>query len=530
MTDKKLERINGLFDTWRIPGGPGGQVLIKKDRRIVYEECFGLANLEQCAPVTNATRFNIASNSKQFTVTAVLMLMEQGLLSVDDDIRKYIPELVSFGETVTVHQLMTHTSGLRDVVDLLVQSGRRIDDTVTQQDALRMISIQRGLCFKPGSRYMYSNSNFVCLAAIAEKLSGMPLPRFLESRIFAPLGMRDTVLEDRYWILVPQASTSYYDSGNAFLHCVFNSGFYGDGNIWTTARDLSVWLEKQYIEPSLLKPDTIRFMQTLPVMPGGESTFYACGLVLGEVGGHTMITHGGTDACFRSQFGLMPDDGYEVIVLSNTNNLSPEHLVSAIAEILLDIPSGESASSPYARDNMDISCAEGFYYGTGTDQMLLAEVCREGDRLYVRDRYDGMELYPQGGNLYRVGRSALSIYFGDEPCMEWLGEVIPAKKAPAAVDEGMYAEYCGAYECAELLDVRYTVRIEAGRMLFAHRRLGDMYMAPLDEKDGFLLDMHLENALLLRFVRDSSGCVCGFTMSSGDCDGIPFTRVKGADC
>ena len=292
MTDKKLERINGLFDTWRIPGGPGGQVLIKKDRRIVYEECFGLANLEQCAPVTNATRFNIASNSKQFTVTAVLMLMEQGLLSVDDDIRKYIPELVSFGETVTVHQLMTHTSGLRDVVDLLVQSGRRIDDTVTQQDALRMISIQRGLCFKPGSRYMYSNSNFVCLAAIAEKLSGMPLPRFLESRIFAPLGMRDTVLEDRYWILVPQASTSYYDSGNAFLHCVFNSGFYGDGNIWTTARDLSVWLEKQYIEPSLLKPDTIRFMQTLPVMPGGESTFYACGLVLGEVGGHTMITHG----------------------------------------------------------------------------------------------------------------------------------------------------------------------------------------------------------------------------------------------
>lgn len=525
MTEDKQRRIDSLFELWRIKDGPGGQVLIKKNGAVIYERCFGYAGIEFEAPVTVSTKFNIASNSKQFTVTAALMLMEQGLLRVDDDIREYIPELVAFDGRVTVNQLMTHTSGIRDVCELLVQSGRRADDTVTQSDALKLISMQTGLCFEPGSRYMYSNSNFVCLAAIVEKLSGMTLPQFLKARVFDRLGMKDTLVEDRYWILIPDAAVSYYDNGRAFLHSVFNSGFYGDGNIWTTARDFSIWLENQYVAPKLLRPETIRFMQTLPEMPEGVSTFYARGLVLGSVGGHRIVTHGGTDACFRSQFGLLPDDGCEIIVFSNTNNLSPEHLVASIAGILLDVPEETEGESGYLAGAVSASDAVGFYYGTGADQMMLAEVYENDGRLYMRDNYEGIELQHQKGNLYRVGRSAMNLYLGDRPCIEWLGEIIPAKKADTVADAAHFGEYCGEYECAELLGARYTVRIEGERMLFTHRRLGDMYMAPLEEKDCFLLDLHLENAMILRFRRDTSGRICGFTMSGGECRGIPFTLI-----
>ncbi len=519
-----VSRIDALFDTWRMDGAPGGQVLIKKDGKTLYEKCFGNANVELSVPITPDTRFNIASNSKQFTVTAVLMLMEEGLISPSDDIRRYIPELVSFSEPVSVHQLMTHTSGIRDVVELLVQSGRRMDDTVKQEDALKLISMQKGLCFKPGTRYMYSNSNFVCLATIAEKLSGKPLPLFLQERVFAPLHMDDTLVEDRYWILVPNASASYYDNGRAFVHSVFNSGFYGDGNIWTTARDFSKWLEGQYMTPSLLDSKTVDFMRTLPAQPA--DTFYACGLVLGNVAGHRIITHGGTDACFRSQFGLLPDDGIEIIVFSNTNNLSPEDIVTHIAMIMLGEDEAADALPEPTLARVPSADAPGFYYGTGADQMLVAEVYENDGALYLRDNYDGVALFHETGNLYHAGRSALYLCLGDAPHLTWLGESIDAKKAPAAVDEAAVGEYLGEYESEELLDVRYEVCCERGKLSFRHKRLGDMFMAPLEEKDTFILDMHLDNAMILRFLRDGRGAVYGFDLSGGDCRGIRFARVQ----
>lgn len=186
---------------------PGGVVAVVRSGEIVFAEGYGLANVEHDIPNTPSTPYHLASGSKQFTAIAVAMLSEQGRISLDDDVRTYLPELPDYGSTITLRHLATHTSGLRDHWALWAMSGGRMDDVFRKDDLLRLIVQQQELNFEPGTQHLYSNSGYLLLAEVVARVTDQPFADWMDEHVFTPLGMEDTVVLDDPEQIVPGRAT-----------------------------------------------------------------------------------------------------------------------------------------------------------------------------------------------------------------------------------------------------------------------------------------------------------------------------------
>src|SRR6185369_8859885 len=182
--DALTKKVDQLFATWDKPESPGAAIAIIKDGAVVYKRGYGSANLEYNVPITPQTVFHVASVSKQFTAFAIAMLASQGKLSLDDDIRKQLPEVPDFGKKITIRHLIHHTSGLRDQWTLLAMAGWRLDDVITKEHIMKMVRYQRELNFDPGAEHLYSNTGYTLLAAIVERVSGQSFREYTEANIF----------------------------------------------------------------------------------------------------------------------------------------------------------------------------------------------------------------------------------------------------------------------------------------------------------------------------------------------------------
>src|SRR5690349_8472502 len=219
LTQDTIQAIDALFAAEDTSTTPGCALGVVRDGGIVYARGYGLANLEYAIPITPRTIFHVASISKQFTAFAAILLAQEGALSLDDDIRRYLPELPDFGATITPRQLAHHTSGLRDQWELLHLAGWRWDDVMTTEDILDLARRQRELNFAPGSEYAYCNTGYTLLGQIVARVSGMPFRAFCEQRIFQPLGMRSTHFHDDHTEIVPGRAYSYHPrDGGGFQH------------------------------------------------------------------------------------------------------------------------------------------------------------------------------------------------------------------------------------------------------------------------------------------------------------------------
>ena len=231
------KQIGNIFSRWDHADTPGGQVAVEYQGRLICSRCFGLANLEYRVPVTEDTRFHVASVSKQVTVLSLLLLAEAGKLDIDDDIRRYLPDLVSFREPVTLRNLMNNNSGIRDQWELMTLRGIRYIDTITMDDVLETLRPQKTLNFAPGSHYLYSNSGFTLLAEVVRRVSGRSLPDFAKEQIFQPLGMEHTFIRQGFWDTVPGIAVSYTDDGTGhFVPCPLNFATWGATSMNTTDR------------------------------------------------------------------------------------------------------------------------------------------------------------------------------------------------------------------------------------------------------------------------------------------------------
>ncbi|MCL2549288.1 MAG: beta-lactamase family protein, partial [Symbiobacteriaceae bacterium] len=322
MDPSLFERFDALFSLWQDGVCPGGQVVMRHKGELIYDRCFGYANIELGVPVSDDTVFHVASVSKQLTVMAVMLCVENELLQLDDDIRCYLPDLVHFPQKVTVRNMINNISGIRDIWTLEMMRGTRIDDTITQADAVKIIGNQTGLNFEPGERYMYSNSNFVLLAEIVERLTKMSMGTFLKKQVFDPLGMNSTCIRESYWQLIPNRAYSYRDMGDGFAYHPLNYGTYGATSLHTTAKDFLKWMTT-FSNPRICQPETIKQMTTPPLLNNGEPSSYAGGLMVGDLEGHKYIQHSGSDASFRTHMITFPEDQLEVVIFTNTASLSP---------------------------------------------------------------------------------------------------------------------------------------------------------------------------------------------------------------
>ena len=330
------KNIDALFAAWNKPAAPGAVLAVIKDGKIVRTAAYGMADIERAAPNKISTPFHVASVSKQFTAFAVHLLAQEGKLGLDDDIRKYLPELQDFGTTITIRQLIHHTSGLRDQWALLGLAGWRLEDVITEGDIMRLVSAQKTLNFAPGSEHLYCNTGYTLLGIIVKRVSGKSLPAFSKERIFVPLGMKNTHFHDDYQSLVDGRASSYdAPGGGAYKYLALSYSNVGATSLFTTVEDLALW-DQNFYDGKVGGKALLAEMQTKGKLASGKEINYASGLSIGRYRGAEMVEHGGADAGFRSAIVRFPAQRLSVVLLSNASDLNAGRLSRKVADAYLD--------------------------------------------------------------------------------------------------------------------------------------------------------------------------------------------------
>jgi len=394
-------------------GGPGASVAVTQNDRVIYSKGFGLANLEYNIPNTPQTIFHVASVSKQFTGFAIALLADQGKLNVNDDVRKYIPELHDFGTPITLSHLVHHTSGLRDQWNLLAMAGWRLDDVITHNQIMRLVAKQRELNFAPGEEMLYCNTGFTLLAEVVHCVTGQSFADWSRENIFAPLEMNNTFFYDDHEKMVPNRAYSYYRNDTIYKKSVLSYANVGATSLFTTVEDLSKWATN-FRQMKVGNERVMQRMQEPFVLNKGDTTKYGYGIGMGTYKGLRTLSHGGADAGYRTMLLMFPDQQLSIAVFSNLASFSPGGLSYAIADAFLESeykpeppketpapspPEATTEKKPEAEPGEKLSAYEGRYYSEELETFYTLET--KGDTLIARhQRHDDMKMWRKSGNVF----------------------------------------------------------------------------------------------------------------------------------
>jgi len=259
-SDERYKRVDTLFVDWERTASPGCALAIVQDGKIIYKQGYGMANLDHDIPIKPNTVFRIGSISKQFTASSILILNERGKLSLDDNIRKYLPEMPEYKWPITIRHLIHHTSGIRDYESLQYLSGEHDDQGEHHNDdIMELVACQKVLNFKPGDQYLYSNSGYTLLAVIVERVCGRSIGQFVKDNIFIPLGMQSTFIYENNRAVVKNRATGYGRvDGHFFVDETLNEST-GDGGVFTTVEDFYLW-DQNFYDNKIDCPDFIKKM------------------------------------------------------------------------------------------------------------------------------------------------------------------------------------------------------------------------------------------------------------------------------
>ncbi len=347
-THKRLEaKVDQLFAESNKPDSPGAALAVVKNGEIVYKQSYGMANLEYDIPITTTTIFDIASVSKQFAAFAIATLSYEEKLSLDDDIRMYLPDVPDFRVIITIRHLLHHTSGLRDWVQSLVIAGDMMDDVISFKHILKMVRHQKTLNFEPGAEFLYSNSGYNLLAEIVETVTGDSFREWTDTHIFKPLGMTNSHFHDDHEMILKNRAYSYQAVENGgFKHAVNNTTALGSSSLYSTVEDLAKWI-MNFDDTRIGEQTVIEQMHQRCVLNNGEQTDYAFGLNIGEYRGVKTVGHSGSWRGFRSHLMRFPDQKFGVVILCNLDTFNPLSLAEKVADLyLVDVLAPVEASEP----------------------------------------------------------------------------------------------------------------------------------------------------------------------------------------
>src|SRR6267378_3909429 len=334
--EKRTAAVDEVFADLTKAGSPGCALGVYRDGKILYSKGYGLANLEENVAIKPQSVFDIGSTSKQFTAASILLLEKQGKLSVNDDVRKYIPELPDYGQKITILQLLNHTSGLRDYLTLMELAGTNVDSVTTDEDALRMIVRQKALNFAPGSDWLYSNTGFFLLSVIVKRVSGKTLQEFAGENIFAPLEMSHTQYRDDHTSLIPNRALAYdaKEKGVGYRLDVSYFEQTGDGAVHTSVEDLLKWDENFY-SGQIGGKDFLTEIQEQGKLNSGKVLDYAKGLFIQDYRGLHTVSHGGSWGGYRAELLRFPEQHFSVACLCNLGSARPSNRAHRVAEVYL---------------------------------------------------------------------------------------------------------------------------------------------------------------------------------------------------
>jgi CubicO group peptidase (beta-lactamase class C family) len=330
--EKEIDTLMIAYDGENIPGA---SVAIYKDGEAFFQKNYGLRDLETRAAVTSDTNFRTASLSKAFTATAVMQLVEASKLDLNNSLTDLYEDFPRYGAGITVHHLLTHTSGLRDYEDLVNPSDPK---QVTDADVLNLMMRQRSTYFAPGSRFRYSNTGYAVLAEIVSKISGMPFHDYLRQYIFLPLSMNETVAYVKGHNSVNQRAFGYSPSSNRYRRTDQSqtSAVLGDGGIYSSAYDFTQWYRMWDGYESVINPQTIFEMLTPNRLTNGALTNYGYGWFIDKLHGERHVSHTGSTIGQKHAISFFPDKHLAILILTNRENSAPWQIVERIAKFLLN--------------------------------------------------------------------------------------------------------------------------------------------------------------------------------------------------
>ena len=333
--DELASRIATLLKSWDQPDTPGCSIAVVKDGTIIYSGGFGMANLDHSIPNGADTVFRIASVSKHITASCILLLEDEGVLTLDSDIRKWLPEIPEYDETITIRHLLHHTSGLRDYTSLMPLLEIGNEDLFTPQQTIDLIARQKGLNFSPGEKHSYCNSGYFLLSVICQRVSGKTLRQFADQKIFSPLGMTSSHYHDNHLEVTPKRATGYAEIGEGEyrIHETVLDHV-GDGGVFTTVEDLATWTTA--LGEGRLGANLLQRLQQKFTLNDGEVLDYCLGVVDTSFRGQRMLQHGGGWVGFRTSLAAFPEQGIVIICLGNCNAFDPGRISRQIAALVVE--------------------------------------------------------------------------------------------------------------------------------------------------------------------------------------------------
>ncbi|MFN0009780.1 MAG: serine hydrolase domain-containing protein [Planctomycetota bacterium] len=329
-----VAKIDAVFADWDKPDVPGCSVGVYQDGRVLFAKGYGAANLEHQVPNAAHTVFDLGSTSKHVTAACIALLSVEGKLSLDDEVRRHVPELPEWGERVTIRHLLHHVGGVRDYVSLILMSGRQIQDRTTDEDALAVLLRQKDLCFEPGTKQQYSNSGYFLLSRVVLGASGKTLAEFARERFFEPLGMSATHHFTDCTRVVPHRATAYAKHGKDFAIDMSDWEQTGDGAVQSTVEDMAKWVRN--LETGEVGGKAWRdLMFTRAELGKAEDFPYGFGLMFGTHGGHEHVRHGGAWGGFRADLSMVPAEEFAVVVLANRADARTGQRADRVCAIVL---------------------------------------------------------------------------------------------------------------------------------------------------------------------------------------------------
>lgn len=502
------------------PAGPGCQLAISRNGQVIFSRAWGMADLEHNIPLSNASIIEAGSVSKQFTAAAILLLEQQGKLSVNDDVRKYVPELPDYGTPILLRQMMQHTSGLKDWGSVMDVAGwPRSTKTYSNDDALYVISRQKTLNHIPGAEYIYSNSNYNLFAVIVERVSGMSLAEFTRIHIFEPAGMKHTEWRNNFKKIVPNRAIAYEKNDDTYLTNMPNEYVYGNGGLLTTAEDLLLW-NNYYLNGKFGNPSLLPKQLTTYPFNNGRMNPYGAGLVVNSVRGWKSISHTGATASYRASLEYFPELGLSIAWLSNSSEFDGgPNLANDVRNLLVKnriVADKKSDPTPFNISNEKLAGYSGWYkeIRNGGSLRLFSE-----DGKLANSR--GGTLIPVAENAFMLRDNRIEITPGKPTKLS----VITAQDTTAFIaadspnlDEKAMKEYVGDY-WSEEAEAKFSVRIKDGKLM--------LYQAPKTEylltptyKDGFLAPPGI-----VYFERDKKAGVNTLKISVSRARNIEFKKI-----
>ena len=538
LPDSTISKINKLFALWDKKNSPGCAVAIVRNDSILFAKGYGMANLEYDIPIEPQTIFHMASISKQFTAFAVVLLAKQGKLELDDDIHKYLSWFPDLKEKITIRNLLNHTSGIRDQWQLLAISGTRLDDVITQEHIIKILSKQQALNFKPGEQYSYSNSGFTMLAEIVRSVTGQSLRQFTDSAIFKPLGMANTHFHDDYEEIVKNRSYSYYKTDSVhFANSILSYSNAGATSLFTNLNDMSKWIMNFYTHKVGDQKDIDQLTQK-GKLNSGKQLSYALGIVSDTYKGWRQFSHGGADAGYRTSLAVFPDLKMGITVFSNLGDVNAGRKLYQVADLFIP----DTTKHKLADEPENIDSGKAVLKDTGAIKKFAGNYIAD-DGFQINFRLNNKKLFADAFGrtflLLKMTKDSFSLI--SEPGVKFLfsgpasgdttvfvafsaDEKHLLKKyiADTSQPDQVLRAYAGTYYCPEL-DCKYGIALKDHHLILTNNKYPDTGLT-LAGGDHLVSDFWWMNHLVI--IRNSKKEIAGFEVNSGRIMHLQFNKVE----